>query len=39
VVAVGTPKEIAAEPASYMGQYLKQVLDRRQKTKRTAEEE
>ena len=29
VVAVGTPEEIAANPASYTGQYLKQVLKRR----------
>ncbi len=29
VVAVGTPEEIAANPASYTGQYLKQVFDRR----------
>ena len=31
VVAVGTPEEIAANPASYTGQYLKQVMDRRGK--------
>jgi excinuclease ABC subunit A len=31
VVAVGTPEEIAANPASYTGQYLKQVMDRRRK--------
>jgi len=31
VVAVGTPEEIAAKPASYTGQYLKQVMDRRGK--------
>jgi excinuclease ABC subunit A len=36
VVAVGTPEEIAAMPLSYTGQYLKQVLDRRRKTKRAA---
>jgi excinuclease ABC subunit A len=29
VVAVGTPDEIAANPRSYTGQYLKQVLERR----------
>ena len=29
VVAVGTPEEIAAEPSSYTGHYLKQVLKRR----------
>jgi excinuclease ABC subunit A len=29
VVAVGTPEEIAANPASYTGHYLKQVLKRR----------
>ena len=31
VVAVGTPEEIAANPASYTGRYLKQVMDRRGK--------
>jgi excinuclease ABC subunit A len=31
VVAIGTPEEIAANPASYTGQYLKQVMDRRRK--------
>jgi excinuclease ABC subunit A len=31
VVAIGTPEEIAAKPASYTGQYLKQVIDRRGK--------
>ncbi|HKQ56031.1 MAG TPA: excinuclease ABC subunit UvrA, partial [Methyloceanibacter sp.] len=31
VVAVGTPEEIAANPRSYTGQYLKQVMDRRGK--------
>ena len=38
VVAVGTPEEIAANPASYTGQYLKQVFDRRRsgKAKRAA---
>ena len=29
MVAVGTPEEIAAEPRSYTGHYLKQVLKRR----------
>ncbi|MGI8852698.1 MAG: excinuclease ABC subunit UvrA [Methyloceanibacter sp.] len=29
VVAVGTPEELAANPASYTGQYLRQVLKRR----------
>jgi excinuclease ABC subunit A len=29
VVVVGTPEEVAANPASYTGQYLKQVLKRR----------
>jgi hypothetical protein len=33
VVAVGTPEEIAANPASYTGQYLKQVFDRRRRGK------
>jgi hypothetical protein len=34
----GTPEEIASTPASYTGQYLKQVFDRRSsgKTKRAA---
>ena len=36
VVAVGTPEEIAAAPESYTGQYLRQVLDRRWKTRRAA---
>jgi excinuclease ABC subunit A len=29
IVAVGTPEDIAAEPRSYTGHYLKQVLKRR----------
>jgi excinuclease ABC subunit A len=33
VVAVGTPEEIAANQASYTGQYLKQVFDRRRSGK------
>jgi len=33
VVAVGTPEEIAANPASYTGHYLKQVLERRPNSK------
>jgi excinuclease ABC subunit A len=39
VVAVGAPEEIAANPASYTGHYLKQVLARRpsSKAKRAAE--
>jgi excinuclease ABC subunit A len=39
VVAVGTPEELAANPKSYTGQYLKQVLTRRggSKDKRAAE--
>jgi excinuclease ABC subunit A len=37
VVAIGTPEEIAANPASYTGQYLKQVLKRRPSSKRAAE--
>ncbi len=36
VVAIGTPEEIAANAASYTGQYLKQVFDRRRKPKRAA---
>jgi excinuclease ABC subunit A len=38
VVAIGTPEEIAANPASYTGHYLKQVLKRRgSAAKRAAE--
>jgi excinuclease ABC subunit A len=37
VVAVGTPEGIARVPDSYTGQYLKQLLDRRRKTKRAAQ--
>jgi len=33
VVAVGPPEELAANPASYTGQYLKQVFDRRRGAK------
>jgi excinuclease ABC subunit A len=33
VVAVGTPEEIASNPRSYTGQYLKQVLKRRPSAK------
>jgi len=33
LVAVGTPEEIAANPASYTGQYLKQAFDRRRSGK------
>ena len=33
VVAIGTPEEIAANAASYTGQYLKQVLERRPSSK------
>ena len=38
VVAIGTPEEIASNPQSYTGQYLKQVFDRRRgaKAKRAA---
>ena len=38
VVAIGAPEEIAANPQSYTGQYLKQVMDRRRsgKAKRAA---
>jgi excinuclease ABC subunit A len=38
VVAIFTPEEIAANPASYTGQCLKQVLERRpsSETKRAA---
>ena len=34
VVAIGTPEEIAANPQSYTGQYLKQIFDRRRGAKR-----
>ncbi|HWM31197.1 MAG TPA: excinuclease ABC subunit UvrA, partial [Methyloceanibacter sp.] len=37
VVAIGTPEEIAANPASYTGHYLKQVLKRRTAAKRAAQ--
>ncbi len=37
VVAVGTPEEIARNPASYTGHYLKQIFDRRRKPKRAAQ--
>jgi excinuclease ABC subunit A len=37
LVAVGTPEEIARVGASYTGQYLKQLMDRRRKTKRAAQ--
>ncbi|MBM3543802.1 MAG: excinuclease ABC subunit UvrA [Alphaproteobacteria bacterium] len=37
VVAIGTPEEIAANPASYTGQYLKQLLKRRPAAKRAAQ--
>jgi excinuclease ABC subunit A len=33
VVAVGTPEEIAANQASYTGQYLRQVFERRRGAK------
>ena len=33
VVAIGAPEEIAANPQSYTGQYLKQVMDRRRSGK------
>ena len=32
---VGAPEEIAANPASYTGQYLRAVLERRRKTRGT----
>jgi len=32
VVAVGTPEDVAANPESYTGQYLKELLGRRAKT-------
>jgi excinuclease ABC subunit A len=36
VVAVGTPEEVAVNPESYTGQYLRQLLDRRRSGKRAA---
>jgi excinuclease ABC subunit A len=33
VVAIGTPEEIAANPASYTGQYLRQVFERQRGAK------
>ena len=41
VVATGTPEEIAENPASYTGQYLKQLLERdaqRQRNQTAAQE-
>ncbi|RYG12712.1 MAG: hypothetical protein EON96_13475, partial [Caulobacteraceae bacterium] len=35
IVAVGTPEEVAANPASWTGKYLKEVLDRHE-TRRKA---
>jgi excinuclease ABC subunit A len=37
VVATGTPEQIARNPKSYTGRYLKHVLDRRQAKKAKAE--
>ena len=37
LVVVGTPEEIARAGASYTGQYLKQVMDRRRKPKRAVQ--
>ena len=34
VVATGTPEDVAKQPASYTGQYLKQLLDRRRRSAR-----
>jgi excinuclease ABC subunit A len=43
VVAIGTPEDVAKQPASYTGHYLKQLLDRRggsgAKAKRPAQTE
>ncbi|PSJ59873.1 excinuclease ABC subunit UvrA [Pseudaminobacter soli (ex Li et al. 2025)] len=38
LVAVGTPEDIIAEPRSYTGQFLKELLERRPKGKREAAE-
>jgi excinuclease ABC subunit A len=38
VVAEGTPEEIARNPRSYTGQYLKPVLERKAKNGRRAAE-
>jgi excinuclease ABC subunit A len=37
VVAEGTPEQIARNPASYTGQYLKPVLARKAKGRKAAE--
>ena len=38
LVAAGTPEDIVAEPRSYTGQFLKELLERRPKGKREAAE-
>ena len=38
LVASGTPEDVVAEPRSYTGQYLKELLERRPKGKREAAE-
>jgi len=34
IVARGTPEEVAADPASWTGKYLKEVLDRQEARRR-----
>jgi len=36
IVAVGTPEQVAANPASWTGRYLKEVLDRHEERRRIA---
>jgi len=38
LIAAGTPEDIAAEPRSYTGQFLKELLERRPGAKREAAE-
>ena len=38
VIASGTPEEVAAEPSSYTGQYVKKYLEERNKTVNRAED-
>ena len=34
IVAVGTPEDIAADPASWTGRYLKEILDRHEERRK-----
>ena len=34
IVAVGTPEDIAADPASWTGRYLKEILDRHEQRRK-----